>query len=212
MLRFSGRLQRPRAERPAGCSAKSQMQCGEQQHSGNKCRVCGPHWRPSPHDRGGHLWGRCGNHNHRNEMGHHISHPLPTGEGGAGQAVPGWSNHASKALSGFGGRNSSRFLSFVDSKSYPGGAGQESGDGPLPPAQWQGQFALPWSHHQGSVTDPSRGPSFHPPRCPQWHQVHTPMPRRGQSLSPASFPLCHLGVSVSHGTFLCFFAASETSQ
>lgn len=78
-----GRLQWSRAERPAGRTAESQAQCGEQQHCRDQCRVCGPQWWPPPHDCGRHLWSRCGNHHHRTKMGCHLPHPSPTGKGGA---------------------------------------------------------------------------------------------------------------------------------
>lgn len=64
----------------------------------------------------------------------------------------------------------------LDSEAYPGGAGQEGGDGPPSPAQRQRQSALPGGHHQGGVTDPPRGPSVHPPCGPHWHQVHSTLP------------------------------------
>lgn len=62
----------------------------------------------------------------------------------------------------------------LDSDEDSGGTGPPGESRPPPSPQRQRQVALPGGHHQGGAADPTCGPSFHPPRGPQWHQVHTP--------------------------------------
>lgn len=185
-----GGLQWPRAERPVGCSAESQAQRREQQHGRDQCRVCGPQRRPSPHDCGRHFRSRGRDHHHRAQMGCQLPHSSSTGKGGSSSSSEitylhfGWGGgmcfwaiqpcYTLERHSIYTTQWRPHFLIYVcclDSEAHSGGAGQEGGAGPPSLSQWQRQPALPGSHNQGGVTDPTCGPSVHPTRGPQWHQV-----------------------------------------